>query len=132
MDRLLRPAGTASTTDTPASTRAELGRLIGPSVRGGTDVSNDDRAYAARVIAARAGIPQAEAEKRISDAVAQAKSAADAARKSAMKLALWLAASMLAGAIAAALAAIEGGVYSDGKWYEPGWNRKTNAPRLNP
>ncbi len=65
---------------------------------------------------ARTGINQAEAEKRVSDVINQAKVATDEARKAAAKSALWLTAAMLVGAFAAALAAIEGGQLRDGTW----------------
>lgn len=117
----------AGTTSTPAgdtaSTRGELGRLLAGGMRRGGDVSAADRTYAARVVAARTGLSQADAEKRVTEVVTQAKQAADEARKAAAKLAFWLAASMLAGALAASLAAIEGGVFRDSRWYEPGWKR---------
>ena len=126
VDALLRgdPARTGGTPagDT-AATRAELGRLLATGTRRGGDVSAADRDYAARVVSARTGLSQADAEKRVTEVVTQAKQAADEARKSAAKLAFWLAASMLAGALAASLAAIEGGVFRDSRWYEPGWKR---------
>jgi hypothetical protein len=101
--------------------RGELGRIIGPALRKGGDVSEADRAYAAKIVAARTGLSQAEAEKRVSDVVTQAKKAADDARKATATLMLWLAGSMLAGAVASMLGATEGGLLRDSKWYEPGW-----------
>jgi hypothetical protein len=103
------------------STRAELGRLLAPSLQKGGDISPADRTYIAKVVSARTGLSQAEAEKRVSDTIAQAKKAADDARKAAATLMLWLAASLLAGALAAMLGAVEGGMLRDSKWYEPGW-----------
>ena len=104
-----------------AATRGELGRLIAPSLQRRGDLSPADRTYAARVVAARTGLSQAEADKRVAEVIAQAKKTADDARKAAAKLALWLAASLLAGALAAMLGAIEGGLLRDSKWYEAGW-----------
>ena len=66
-------------------------------------------AYAARVIAARTGISQADAEQRVNQTIAQAKEAADRARRAAAKFSLWIAISLLAGAFSASLAAAEGG-----------------------
>jgi len=71
-------------------------------------VAAEDRAYAARVIAARTGIPQAEAEQRVNQTLAQAKDAADKARRAAAKFSIWIAISLLAGAFSASLAAAEG------------------------
>ena len=104
-----------------ADPRAEVGRLIAPVLRKGGEVSPADRTYLAKVVAARTGLSQPEAEKRVNDVIVQAKQAADDARKSMAKLMLWLAASMLAGAVASILGATEGGVLRDSKWYEPGW-----------
>jgi hypothetical protein len=94
---------------------------MAPTLRKGGDMSAADRTYVAKVVSARTGLSQAEAEKRVSDTIAQAKKAADDARKATAKLMLWLAASMLAGAVASMLGATEGGVLRDSKWYEPGW-----------
>ena len=78
VDRLLRsgtPAGgqTGTSPVDQSATRAELLRLIAPVTRRGGDVTTDDRAYAARLIASRTGIPQAEAEQRVNQTVTQAK-----------------------------------------------------------
>jgi hypothetical protein len=102
-------------------TRAELGRVIASAMGKTGSVSATDRTYAAKIVARRTGISQAEAEKRVDDTIVQAKKAADDARKAAAKLSLWLAASMLAGALAASLAATEGGLLRDSPWYESGW-----------
>ncbi len=104
-----------------APVRDELGRLFTPVLRKGGDLAAADRTYAARVVSARTGLPQAEAERRVNDVIVQAKKTADETRKATMKLTLWLAASMLAGALAAMLGALEGGLLRDSKWYEPGW-----------
>jgi len=98
--------------------RGEMNRLFTRSLRKGSDFSPADRTYVAQVVAARTGLSQADAEKRVTEVTNQAKTATDAARKSAAKLSLWLAASMLAGAFAASLAATEGGKYRDGGWYD--------------
>jgi hypothetical protein len=108
-----------------SSTRDELGRLLGPALRKGGDISPANRTYVAKVVAARTGLSQAEAERRVSEVITQAKQTADEARKATAKLMLWLAGSMLAGALAAMLGATEGGVLRDSKWYEPGWRAVT-------
>jgi hypothetical protein len=125
-----RPAGADAQASNPsgagaADPRAEVGRLIAPVLRKGGEVSPADRTYLAKVVAARTGLSQPEAEKRVNDVIVQAKQAADDARKSMAKLMLWLAASMLAGAVASMLGATEGGVLRDSKWYEPGWRAST-------
>lgn len=122
-----RPDAQASTQPgaVTADPRAEVGRLIAPVLRKGGDVAPADRTYLAKVVAARTGLSQPEAEKRVNDVIVQAKQAADDARKATAKLMLWLAASMLAGAVASILGATEGGVLRDSKWYEPGWRAST-------
>ena len=132
VDRLLRVGPqtdgrtTGPSTD-QATTRAELLRIIAPTTLKGGDVSAEDRTYAARVIAARTGIPQAEAEQRINQTIAQAKDAADKARRAAAKFSLWIAISLLAGSFAASLAAAEGGKLRNTRWYEEGVSTTTAA-----
>jgi hypothetical protein len=121
VDMLFRPApGSQSASSAQPSAdpavRSEIARIFARSLRDGRDFPAADRTYVAQVVAARTGIPQAEAEKRISDVINQAKSAADEARKAAAKSSLWLTAAMLVGAFAAGLAAIEGGRLRDGTW----------------
>lgn len=87
----------------------EVGRIVSRSLTGGGELSLNDRTYVAQRVAARTGLPQAEAERRVDAVVTQAKNAADAARKVAAKLAFWMAGALLCGALAAAFAAAEGG-----------------------
>jgi hypothetical protein len=96
--------------------RGEVVRLFTTSLRNGGDLKPADREYVAKVVAARTGLSQADADKRVNDAVTQAKSDADAARKAAAQLAFWLTASLLIGAFCASLAATEGGGLRDGTW----------------
>jgi hypothetical protein len=117
VDTLLRPDPSANRdpSDLTAS-RSELARLLTSSLRDGGDLSAVDRSYVVQVVASRTGLSPADAEKRVSDVVSQAKMAADNARKAAAHLALWLAASLLIGAFSASLAATEGGGLRDGTW----------------
>ncbi len=126
-DRLLRAgpqsgaqsgAGAAAPSTDQAAARAELVRIIAPATRKGGDVSPDDRAYAARVIAARTGLSQAEAEQRVNQTITQAKETTDRARRAAAKFSLWIAISLLAGAFSGSLAAAEGGKLRNEHWYE--------------
>jgi hypothetical protein len=98
--------------------RAEVLRLWTASFQGNQALSAADKAYVAQVVAARTGMSQADAEKRVNDVIAEAKTAADAARNGAAKLSFWLTAAMLFGAFAASLAAVEGGSLRDGTWNE--------------
>ncbi len=110
-------ASPATTGQSPVGNRAQISRILAPSMIKGGTVSDPDKAYLAKVVATRNGIPQAQAEQRVNEVITQAKSGADAARKSAAKFSLWLTASMLAGALAASLAAIEGGSLRNREWY---------------
>jgi hypothetical protein len=135
VDKLFRPDAAAQPAAAPASSpaagspipaapsgassnqsRAEVSRLWATSFQGNQDLGATDKAYVAQVVAARTGMSQADAEKRVNDVIVEAKTAADAARKGAAKLSFWLTAAMLFGAFAASLAAVEGGSLRDGTW----------------
>jgi hypothetical protein len=103
--------------------RLELGRILAEGLRKGT-LPEADRTYAAQVIAARTGLSQADAEKRVDAVYAQGKSiaaeaelaarrAADAARKNAAQASLWMFVALLTGAFCASLAATIGGRQRD-------------------
>ena len=100
----------------PNQSRAEVLRLWTSDFHETYDLSPADKMYVAQIVAARAGLNQADAEKRVIDVIAEAKTAADNARKGAAKLSFWLTAAMLFGAFAASLAAVEGGSLRDGTW----------------
>ena len=117
VDTLLRadPASQSSAANS-VDARGEVVRLFTRSFRDGGELKGPDREYVAKVVAARAGIPQPEAEKRVADAITQVKADADAVRKATASLAFWLTASLLLGAFCASLAATEGGGLRDGTW----------------
>jgi len=121
VDLLLRPNPTGQSTPAPqgasdVTVRREVGRIFTRSLRE-RNLSAADRTYLAQLVSSRAGVDQAEADKRVADALNQAKIAADEARSAAAKTALWLTAAMLVGAFAASLAAVEGGQLRDGRWH---------------
>jgi len=135
VDKLFRPSTAGQPASVPASSpaagnpipagpsgansnqsRSEVLRLWTASFQGNQDPSAADRTYVAQVVAARTGMSQADAEKRVNDVIVEAKTAADTARKGAAKLSFWLTAAMLFGAFAASLAAVEGGSLRDGTW----------------
>ena len=105
-----------TTTTNPGQSRAEVLRLWTADFRNDQGLSSADKTYVAQVVAARTGLSQADAEKRVNDVIIEAKTAADDARKGAAKLSFWLAAALLFGAFAASLAAVEGGSLRDGTW----------------
>jgi len=113
VDALLRSNPTASPNTVDSGvTRTEIAGILMKGLRDG-EVSAPDRTYMAQVVAARTGVSQADADKRVSDVINQAKTAIDNARKAAAKLSLWLTASLLIGAFSASLAATEGGYVRD-------------------
>jgi hypothetical protein len=118
VDTLFRSDRT-DTNSTPEEVRAETTRIILSGLRNG-DVPAADRTYLAQLVAARTGISQADAEKRVNEAVAKAKDvelkarqAADTARKVAATAAFFTAFAMLVGAFIAAVAAVIAGHQRD-------------------
>jgi hypothetical protein len=97
--------------------RGEITRILAPGLRKGGNIAAADRTYLVKLVSARTGLPQAEAEQRVNQVVTRAKDAADAARKSTAMFSIWLVVSMLAGALSASLAAIEGGNLRNREWY---------------
>jgi hypothetical protein len=93
--------------------RPEATRILATGLRPGGEVSATDRTYLAHLVAARTGISQEEAQKRVDDAITNARQAADTARKAARNLALVTAFSMLIGAFIAGVAAKIGGHHRD-------------------
>jgi len=131
VDRLFRadtaaqPAvGTQPAPGGADAARSEILRLWTSSLRNNSDLSAEDRTYVVRLVAARTGLSQAEAERRVDQVVTEAKAAADRARKAAAQLSFWLTASLLLGAFAASLAGVEGGQLRDGTW-----NNRVLTPR---
>jgi len=105
--------------------KAESGRIMAKSLKDG-QLAAPDKTYLAKLVAARTGLSQADAEKRVDevyaqakDAEAKAKQAADDARRAAAKLAIWTALSMIIGAFIAAVAAALGGAHRDEGWGYP-------------
>jgi hypothetical protein len=117
VDTLLRSdAPTTQAAGNGNETRGEMLRLFSSSYRNGGELKPADREYVSKVVAARTGLSQADADKRVNEVVTQAKGDLDAARKATAQLAFWLTASLLLGAFCASLAATEGGGLRDGTW----------------
>jgi hypothetical protein len=116
VDALLRADPAANRAPMDPAARGEIVRIFALGLRDGGDLAATDRAYVAQVVAARTGLSQADAEKRVTDVIIQAKTALDNARSAAAHLSLWLTASLLIGAFCASLAATEGGQLRDGTW----------------
>jgi hypothetical protein len=124
VDTMFR-SDTLNANATDQDVKGETGRIMTRALRDG-NLSTPDRTYLAKLVAARTGLSQADAEKRVDDVYAQAreaelkaKQAADAARKAGAQLALFTALSMLIGAFIAAAAAALGGAHRDEGWGYP-------------
>lgn len=123
-DALLRPADpsaapAANAAADPGRTSAEVGRILVRSAAMG-EMTPEDRTYLDRLVAARAGISEADAKARIDsvlqqaeDAKNKAKQAADTARKGAATVALLGALALFIGAFIAGAAAALGGRQRD-------------------
>jgi hypothetical protein len=98
--------------NTDVAAQAEVGRILANALRQ-DQVLAPDQSYLARLIAARTGISQPEAEKRVSDVIAAARQAADTARKVTAHSLLWFFLALLMGAFSASYAATIGGRQRD-------------------
>ena len=112
LDALFR-TDRADTGANAADPRPEASRIIASGLLPGSEVSAADRTYLARLVAARTGVSQEEAQKRVDDAIAQARKVADDARKAAARFSLYTAFSMLMGAFIAGVAGKIGGHHRD-------------------
>jgi len=102
--------------------RAETTRILTTGIGSG-DVPAGDKTYLAQLVAARTGISQADAEKRVDDVIAKVKAAetkarqiADATRKAGAYLSIFTGVTMLIGAFIAAASAALGGRHRDENW----------------
>src|SRR5262249_12367026 len=92
--------------------RAEAGRILMTGV-GRRDIVPEDRAYLVRLVAARTGLAQPDAERRVADVTAAARRAARRARAASVVIGFMTAASLALGAAAAWFAAGLGGSHRD-------------------
>jgi hypothetical protein len=111
LDRLFR-AGQRPFEGDLTYTRAEAGRIL-LAATGRRGIAPEDRTYLVRLVAARTGISQPDAERRVDDAIAGATTAVQKARRSAVILAFATAVSLLVGAAAAWYASCVGGRHRD-------------------
>ena len=99
--------------------RAQSTRILLNGMRNG-DVPASDKTYLTQLVAARTGLPQADAERRVNEVISQEKAAelkvreaADAARKAGAYVSIFSGLSMLIGAFIACAAAALGGQQRD-------------------
>lgn len=118
-----RPAAGGGVAQTPArvepvapETRAEITRVVARSIANGS-LSDPDKSYLATIVAQRSGLPQAEAEKRVTDTYAEAnrviREAANKARRTAVLGGLITGISLMISLAAAWWAAQRGGHHRD-------------------
>ena len=112
LDRLFRSARRPPNVDL-RSDRAEAGRILLTS-SGHDGVSTDDRNYLVQLVGATTGLSAADAERRVDNSIANAKTALNRSRRSTIILAFSLATALLLGAVAAWAAACAGGRHRDG------------------
>jgi hypothetical protein len=129
LDSMLRPVSVAQAQSAPPggaptarpqpsgganmdSTRAEMARIMAKSLANGS-MTPQDRTYLAQIVAQRAGVPQPEAEKRVSEALNATREAADKARRAAILAGFVTAAGLVVSFGAAWWAAMKGGQHRD-------------------
>jgi hypothetical protein len=118
--------------------RTETTRVLGNAVLQGGNISAEDRTYLARVIAARTGISQQDAEARVNTAIEsvkaaadKARAAADTARKATAFGGFWVAFVLFLSGMAAVWSATLGGEHRDeGVVWQP--RASLGLPRVRP
>jgi hypothetical protein len=118
IDRLFRPARRAPNAET-AMERAEAGRILLTS-SSHSGVAAEDRGYLVQLASGIAGLAGPDAERRVDNVIANARTAINRSRRSAIIAAFSIAASILLGAVVAWFAACEGGRHRDGGM-APAW-----------
>jgi hypothetical protein len=111
VDRLFRSSHSGQP-DNDSSIRAEAARIFARALLQ-NDVPAADSAYLAQLVAAKTGLNPNEAEKRVTDTLADARQTADNARKATAHLLLWIFLALLIGAFCASYAATIGGRQRD-------------------
>jgi hypothetical protein len=119
LDRLLR--GDRRQGEDVSQTRAEAARILLTS-SSHNGVAAEDRAYLVRLVSARTGLAQSEAERRTDAAIASAKENIARARRSTVILAFMAGAAAILGAAAAWFAAVAGGEQRDERSPAGGWH----------
>src|ERR1700730_10695820 len=103
VDTLFR-SDTPNTVRSDAQVSAEAKLIYANALRQGK-LTETDRIYLAKLVAAKTGIDQTTAEQRVTEVFAQIQRAAEASRKAAAHLSLWIFVALLLGAFCASYAA---------------------------
>jgi hypothetical protein len=133
LDRLFRSDRAARHDENEAS-RDEAGRII-MSGLGRRELAAEDQAYLSRLVAARTGLAQPEADRRVNQILEESRRSATQARRSGVIIGFLTAAALVAAAAAAWLAGIAGGRHRDGEqapllsWRLSGMRGTPSRPR---
>jgi hypothetical protein len=111
VDMLYRSASLQSEANATA-VRTESGRILANALRQ-KEIPATDKTYLTQLVAARTGLNQAEAEKRVSDVFVSAQQAAESTRKTVAYSLLWAFVALLIGAFCASFGATIGGRQRD-------------------
>ena len=124
LDRLFRAARRAPNSDLSAE-RAEAGRIL-LTTSSHSGLTTDDRAYLIQQVGVLTGLSPADAERRVDNVLANAKTAIARSRRSTIIVAFSIATAVLLGAVAAWAAACAGGRHRDGAPL-PAWMARSNT-----
>jgi hypothetical protein len=112
LDTLFRSSTEGEGRLAPTDARAEALHVLAKGLTAG-NVSASERTYVARLVAARTGVSETEAERRVDEGITQMKAVADAARRNAELASVFSALAMLVGAFIACASAALGGRLRD-------------------
>lgn len=123
LDRLFRASRRSPNVDLSAE-RAEAGRIL-LTTSSHSGVTADDRTYLIQQVGALTGLSPADSERRVDNALTNAKTAIARSRRSSIIVAFSIATAVLLGAVAAWAAACVGGRHRDGAPL-PHWMARSN------
>ena len=112
VDRLFRSDHPGGATEATAPVRAEAGRILARSI-GQKEASDTDIRYLAQLVAAKTGLNQTDAERRVSETILEARQTLDRLRSVTARMLLWTFLALLMGAFCASYAATVGGRQRD-------------------
>jgi hypothetical protein len=112
VDSLFRSDRPVADLSADAALHAEVGLILARGLREGY-VPSADTAYLAQLVAARTGMDQTEARRRVSEVLNQARQAADDARRATAHFLYWMFLALLIGAFCASYTATIGGRQRD-------------------
>jgi len=123
LDRLFRAGRRSPNVDLSAE-RAEAGRIL-LTTSSHSGITADDRTYLIQQVGALTGLSPADSERRVDNALTNAKTAIARTRRSSIIVAFSIATAVLLGAVAAWAAACAGGRHRDGAPL-PDWMARSN------